>query len=103
MILSTAIGRNRPFAIVQIRTDGRPQCAKTGRSPTACRTGHTDPERVFPVGPCTDAKRQRTAFPERLAERLLAVGDENEMNVVGHSGNRQKTATAAFAAKVTKT
>ena len=29
---------------------------------------------------------------------LLAVGDENEMNVVGHSGNRQKTATAAFAA-----
>ena len=53
------------------------------------RTGGFDPLRTFPVGPGTDAKGQRAAYPERLAECLLAVGDENEMNVVGASGNRQ--------------
>ena len=65
--------------------------------------GSYRPRARFPGRSLYGRKAQRTAFPERLAERLLAVGDENEMNVVGHSGNRQKTATAAFAAKVTKT
>jgi len=30
---------------------GRPECAKTGHSPTAWRTGQIDPERPFEVGP----------------------------------------------------
>ncbi len=35
---------------------------------------------------------------ERAPERLLAVADENEMNRVGASGNRQKTAAPMLAA-----
>jgi hypothetical protein len=38
------------FAAVQIRTDGWPDCANSGRSPTALRTGEFDPFLPFNIG-----------------------------------------------------
>ena len=52
------VGTDRDGALaVRRRCGGRPDCANTGRSPTACRTGHIDPLLPFEIGSAPQAQR----------------------------------------------
>ena len=55
------------FAAVPDRSYERTECAKYRPFADGSANGQIDPKRTFPVVPGTDAKRQRAAFPERLA------------------------------------